>query len=210
VRCRSSRRSRRGSRRRSTCRQWMSEHRASTESRPGEGNMGQIRVGGGQLVAAEAHSQAILECGRLGLDRRRVMRRRETSPEWHRKPSGPATKALGEVQSESPGRHGGGWAKGRSAESERFEGEARVWLVSRHFEKTSSMQRNFASHPRQARKRPGQSCCAGNGSSCHVARLPARPATSLGICKYGFPDWFRHALPRFTGTMTFQAVGENK
>ena len=57
---------------------------------------------------ARAHRQAILECRGLGLDGGRVVRCCEASPERHGKPSSAAAKALGEVQSESPGRHGGG------------------------------------------------------------------------------------------------------
>jgi hypothetical protein len=65
----------------------------------------------------EAHSQAILECCRLGLDGGRIrVRSCETSPEWHRKTSGAASKALREVQSESPGRHEGEWGEGGGVE----------------------------------------------------------------------------------------------
>lgn len=63
---------------------------------------------GGREGRGGAHSQAILECRRLGLEGGRV-RCRKASSDGDRKTSRAATQALGEVQSKSPGRHGRGW-----------------------------------------------------------------------------------------------------
>jgi hypothetical protein len=83
-----------------------------------------------------------------------VVRCCEASPERHRKPSSAAAKALGEVQSESPGRHGGGGC-GRRGVLEMSGLKERSGFL-RLLQKTTVCRRNFASLPRQARERPGQ------------------------------------------------------
>ena len=79
------------------------------------------------VVRGVAHGQAILECCGFGLDRRRRVRRCETSLGGERKTSSAAAKALREVQSKSPGRHGRGCVGG-GLENERFEGKS--WLLA--------------------------------------------------------------------------------
>lgn len=68
---------------------------------------------GGTSIDSErqAHSQAILEGGGLGAELARGGRRK-ASPEGKRETSSAATQALGEVQSESPGRHRGWMLEG--------------------------------------------------------------------------------------------------
>jgi hypothetical protein len=85
-----------------------------------------------------------------------VVRCCEASPERHRKPSSAAAKALGEVQSQSPGRHGGGGC-GRRGVLEMSGLKERSGFL-RLLQKTTVCRRNFASLPRQARERPGQIC----------------------------------------------------
>jgi len=132
-----------------------------------------------------AHGQAILECCGLGLDGGRVVRCCEASPERHRKPSSAAAKALREVQSESPGRHGGGCeGEGGVWKMRGLKGTAKVWLLA---SKNYGMQRNFASLPRPARERPGQTWLRKLLVTWRSCPLPG--IRSLGIWKFGSCNW---------------------
>jgi hypothetical protein len=158
-----------------------------------------------------AHGQAILECCGLGLDRGRRVRCCEASPERHRQPSSAAAKALREVQSESPGRHGRGCEGGGVWKMSGLKERAGSSLASKNY----GMKRNFASLPRPARERPGQSWL---GSSCHVAQCGsfswhfeirptqlAGPDTAPRFLQVGFVSTWssEDGLPRKKSTSNF-------
>lgn len=105
-----------------------------------------------------------------------MVRSGKASPERHRKTSSAASQALREVQSESPGRHGGGWVKGGGVEmsglKERF--------VTTSLQKTTVCSVILPHFQGKARERPGQTLLLREESSCHVVKLPACRVSLLG------------------------------
>lgn len=133
-----------------------------------------------------AHGQAILECCRLGLDGGRVVRCREPSPGRQRKPSSAATKALRQVQSESPGRHGGGCEGGGGVENEWFEGN--LERAGSSLQKTMVCSVILPHFPGQLGNARAKQALAVN-SSRHVAAALCSASFSWQFWNFGLFDW---------------------